>query len=80
MASDLLRQLPVSRILDVALKIGRYSILAGVTLALLLIVSVLLTPPLWVASVGGTVAAVLIWPGIAILLIGTVVRKMKMVV
>jgi hypothetical protein len=48
-------------------------------LALLLIVSALLKPPLWVAAVGGAVTAILIWTGTAVLVIGAMLRNMRVV-
>jgi hypothetical protein len=79
MVRDIEKRPPGSRIVDVALKAGRYAILAGITLALLLIVSVLLKPPLWVAAVGGAVTAILIWTGTAVLVIGAMLRNMRVV-
>jgi high-affinity Fe2+/Pb2+ permease len=79
MVRDIEKRPPGSRIVDVALKAARYSIVAGITLALLLIVSALLKPPLWVTTVGAAVAAVLIWTGTVVLVIGALLRKTKVV-
>lgn len=79
MLSDIEKRPSASRILDVVLKVARYSILAGITLGLLLIVSALLKPPLSIVSAFSAVAAILIWTGAAVLVIGAVLRKLKVV-
>lgn len=69
----------MSRALSVALLIGRYSILAGFTLVIVGIVSALLLPPPWLVSIVGLLAGILLWGGVAVLVIAHGLRKLKVV-